>query len=34
LFMTVLGVVSTFLVVYFLAKYSREYFNENEEFKL
>ena len=26
LYMTIIGVVSTFLVVYFLAKYSREYF--------
>ena len=30
LFMTVIGVVSTFLVVYFLAKYSREYFDKTE----
>ena len=34
LFMTFIGVVSTFLVVYFLAKYSREYFDNTEEFKL
>ena len=34
LYMTVIGVVSTFLVVYFLAKYSREYFDKTEEFKL
>ena len=34
LFMTVIGVVSTFLVVYLLAKYSREYFDKTEEFKL
>jgi len=29
LFMTIVGVVSTFLVVYFLAKYSREYFENS-----
>ena len=29
LFMTIIGVVSTFLVVYFLAKYSREYFENS-----
>ena len=34
LYMTVIGVVSTFFVVYFLAKYSREYFDKTEEFKL
>ena len=34
LFMTVIGVVSTFLVVFFLAKYSKEYFDKTEEFKL
>ncbi len=34
LYMTAIGVVSTFLVVYFLAKYSKEYFDKTEEFKL
>ena len=29
LYMTIIGVVSTFLVVYFLAKYSREYFENS-----
>ena len=29
LYMTIVGVVSTFLVVYFLAKYSREYFENS-----
>ena len=29
IYMTILGVVSTFLVVYFLAKYSREYFENS-----
>ena len=34
LYMTIIGVVSTFLVVYFSAKYSREYFDKSEEFNL
>ena len=34
LYTNVIGIISTFLVVYFLAKYSREYFDKNEEFKL
>ena len=34
LYMTFIGVVSTFLVVYFLARYSKEYFDKTEEFKL
>ena len=29
LFMTVIGIISTFLVVYFLAKYSKEYFENS-----
>ncbi len=29
LYMTIIGVISTFLVVYFLAKYSREYFENS-----
>ncbi len=29
LYMTIIGVVSTFMVVYFLAKYSREYFENS-----
>ena len=28
--MTMIGVVSTFLVVYFLAKYSKEYFEKSK----
>ena len=32
IYMTIIGVVSTFLVVYFSAKYSREYFDKSEEF--
>ena len=32
LYMTIIGVVSTFLVVFFSAKYSREYFDNSEEF--
>ena len=34
LYMTIIGLVSTFLVVYFSAKYSREYFDKSEEFNL
>ena len=34
LYMTIIGVVSTFLVVYFSAKYSQEYFDKSEEFNL
>ncbi len=34
LYMTIIGIVSTFLVVYFSAKYSREYFEKAEEFNL
>jgi len=34
LYMTIIGVVSTFLVVYLSAKYSREYFDKSEEFNL
>ena len=34
LYMTIIGVVSTSLVVYFSAKYSREYFDKSEEFNL
>ncbi len=34
IYMTIIGVVSTFLVVYFSAKYSREYFDKSEEFNL
>ncbi len=34
LYMTIIGVLSTFLVVYFSAKYSREYFEKSEEFNL
>ena len=34
LYLTTLSVVSTFLVVYFSAKYSREYFEKSEEFNL
>ena len=34
LYMTIIGVVSTFLVVYFSTKYSREYFDKSEEFNL
>ena len=34
LYFTTLSVVSTFLVVYFAAKYSREYFEKSEEFNL
>ena len=29
LYMTIIGIISTFLVVYFLAKYSREYFENS-----
>jgi len=29
LYMTIIGIGSTFLVVYFLAKYSREYFENS-----
>ena len=29
LYMTIIGIISTFLVVYFLAKYSREYFEKS-----
>ena len=29
LYMTITGIVSTFLVVYFLAKYSKEYFEKS-----
>ena len=32
LYMTIIGIVSTFLVVFFSAKYSREYFDNSEEF--
>ena len=32
LYFTFIGVFSTFLVVYFSAKYSREYFDKSEEF--
>ena len=32
LYLTILGVVSTFLVVYFLTKYSKEYFDNSNEF--
>ena len=34
LYMTIIGVFSTFLVVYLSAKYSREYFDKSEEFNL
>ena len=34
LYMTIIGVVSTFLVVYFSTKYSKEYFDKSEEFNL
>ena len=34
LYMTIIGVGSTFLVVYLSAKYSREYFDNSEEFNL
>ena len=34
IYMTIISVVSTFLVVYFSAKYSKEYFDKSEEFKL
>jgi len=34
LYMTIIGVVSTFLVVYLSSKYSREYFDKSEEFNL
>ena len=34
LYMTIVGVISTFLVVYLSAKYSREYFDNSEEFNL
>ena len=34
LYMTIIGIVSTLLVVYFSAKYSREYFDKSEEFNL
>ena len=34
LYMTIIGIVSTFLVVYFSSKYSREYFDKAEEFNL
>ncbi len=34
LYITIVGVVATFLVVYFLTKYSREYFDKSEEFNL
>ena len=34
LYMTIIGVVSTFLVVYFSTKYSREYFDKSKEFNL
>ena len=33
LYITILSVVSTFLVVYFSAKYSKEYFDKSKEFK-
>ena len=33
LYITILSVVSTFLVVYFSAKYSKEYFDNSKEFK-
>ncbi len=32
IYMTIIGIVSTFLVIYFSAKYSREYFDKSEEF--
>lgn len=34
LYITIIGVVSTFLVVYLSAKYAREYFDKSEEFNL
>ncbi len=34
LYITIISVVSTLLVVYFSAKYSREYFDKSEEFNL
>jgi len=34
LYMTIVGVVSTLLVVYFSAKYAKEYFDKSEEFNL
>ncbi len=34
LYLTIVGVVSTFLFVYFSAKYSREYFDKFEDFNL
>ena len=33
-FMTITGVISTSLVVYFLTKYSKEYFENSEELNL
>ncbi len=33
-FMSIISIVSTLLVVYFSAKYSREYFDKSEEFNL
>ena len=32
LYMSIIGIVSTFLVIFFSAKYSREYFDNSEEF--
>ena len=32
IYMTIIGIVSTFLVVFFSAKYAREYFDNSEEF--
>ena len=34
LYMTIVGIFSTFLVVYFSAKYTKEYFDKSEEFNL
>ena len=34
LYLTIIGVIATFLVVYFSAQYAREFFDKSEEFKL